>query len=149
MKQVEERVLKLFIAVDECDWEMVESCFDEFVEADYSSMNGQPGGVIKAVELISGWKNVLPGFTATQHQIGNIMIRAEEDTAAVFCYGTAVHFLEEEENGVWRVGGSYDIDLKKIDNDWKITKIKLNYKYQEGNIKLPQLAAEAVKAEGM
>lgn len=146
MKQIEERVFKLFIAVDECDWDMVEECFDEFVETDYSSMNSKPAANVKAKELIAGWKTLLPGFTKTQHQIGNMIVKAKEHTASVFCYGTAAHYLESEENGVWRVGGSYDIDLEKVDNDWKITRIKLNYKYQEGNKKLPQLAIKEIES---
>ena len=45
---------------------------------------------------------------------------------------------------VWTVVGSYDIDLSFKDQ-WKITKLKLNFKYQDGNCSLAEEAMENLK----
>ena len=41
--------------------------------------------------------------------------------------------------------GSYDFDLKKSGDQWKITSMKFNYKYQEGNTSLPEKAIKNAK----
>jgi hypothetical protein len=145
VKSIETQVNKFFIAVDSCDWDTVERIFAETVEADYSSMNGQPAAKVKAKDLIEGWKGLLPGFDHTHHQLGNMVVLKEEKTASVFCYGTATHYLENDKGNIWTVVGSYDIDLEAFDNNWRITKLKLNFKYQDGNLELPNLAMEALK----
>jgi len=144
MRNIEAQVKKLFIATDACDWDSVKSIFAESLELDYSSMNGQPAAFLKAEDVIEGWKTILPGFTHTHHQVGNVIVKAQESTASVFCYGTATHYLEDENGNVWTVVGSYDFDLEKQD-EWRITKMKFNFKYQDGNTFLPQLAMEALK----
>ena len=143
MYKIKEQVTRLFIAVDECDWDTVRECFADEVELDYSSMNGQPAAVLKADDIIEGWKQVPPGFTHTHHQIGNVIATSSDQEGSLFCYGTASHYLENKKGNVWTVVGSYDIDLKFIDGNWKITKHKFNFKYQDGNGDLPNMAMEA------
>lgn len=145
MNKVQIQVNKFFIAVDACDWETVLSIFDENVDADYSSMSGQPGAVVKATDLVEGWKGLLPGFTHTHHQLGNTIVAEGKGQASVFSYVRATHYLENEKGNLWTVVGSYDIDLKEIDGEWRITKLKLNFKYQDGNGDLPVAAMEALK----
>jgi hypothetical protein len=145
---MEEMINHLFIAVDLRDWSRVKECFAEKLVLDYSSMNGQPAAELTAEDIIAGWKYVLPGFTCTHHQLGNMIIKAQPTEAAVFCYGTASHYLEHEKGNVWIVVGSYDFNLKMVQEEWKITKMKFNYKYQDGNKELPALALEkATKAQ--
>lgn len=133
---------KMFIGVDACDWDMVLDCMAETVNVDYSSMTGQPGGEVKTTDLIEGWKGLLPGFDATHHQLGNIISKTKGEDASIFSYVIASHYLDNEAGKVWTVVGTYDIDMKIIDGDWKITSLKLNFKYQDGNDSLPQLATE-------
>jgi len=66
--------------------------------------------------------------------------------AKVFCYGTATHYLSNEsKNNIWTVVGSYDFELKSIRNSWRITKMKFNLKYVDGNTDLPIRARERMK----
>lgn len=145
MKSIEMQVKRLFIATDARDWESLKTIFADEVELDYSSMNGQPAACIKAEDILAGWQTILPGFTHTHHQIGNMISTSRGDEASVFCYGTATHYLENEQDSIWTVVGSYDFDLKEITGRWVVTKMKFNFKYQEGNTNLPQLAIEALK----
>ena len=55
----------------------------------------------------------------------------------VFCYGVAFHHLPNETGQNTRVFvGSYDFDLVKDQDNWKITKFKYNLKYIDGNLNL-------------
>ena len=85
----------------------------------------------------------MPLFNSTNHQISNFLIDENENSATVFCYGTATHYFPNESGkNVWTVVGTYDFDLVKIHSEWKVTKMKFNFKYQDGNIDLPKLVQE-------
>jgi hypothetical protein len=108
-------------------------------------MSGQPATILSPEDIVNAWKTILPGFTHTHHQLGNIITAKEENTASVFCYGTASHFLENDDKNLWIVVGSYDFDLVKVNHYWRISKMKFNFKFQGGNFDLPQLAMDALK----
>ena len=67
------------------------------------------------------------------------------DKAAVFCYGTATHYLEDESGNLWTVVGSYDFELTSNDGQWTIDVMKFNFKYQYGNTFLPEKAMNSLK----
>ena len=146
-QQIQETVTKVFINTDNLNWDGVEAQFANKVVLDYSSMNGNPAAEITPKELTTGWKTVLPGFTFTHHQIGNFVTEINGNKAHTYCYGTATHFIEDENGNVWTVVGTYDFDLEKIENSWKVTTMKFNYKYQDGNSKLIEKAIENVKSK--
>ncbi len=147
MNQVNQVVTALFVATDKHDWKVVENCFADNVNLDYSSMTGVPATSISSVEIIASWKNILPGFTHTHHQLGNFITTIDGHSAHVFCYGTATHYLEDEDGNVWTVVGGYDFTLKKIDKSWKIVSMTFNFKYQDGNSTLAAKAIENVKSK--
>ncbi len=144
-RTIQETVTRVFVNTDQQNWNGVEAQFATEVILDYESMTGNPANKLNPTEITSTWKTVLPGFESTHHQIGNFLISANNDSARVFCYGTATHYLEDENGSVWTVVGSYDFDLKKAGDNWKITSMRFNYKYQEGNGALIEKAIENVK----
>ena len=103
-------------------------------------MNGQPAATVTPAEIIQQWNAVLPGFDHTHHQIGNFLIDVTGETAHASCYGTATHYLEHEQGSLWTVVGTYDFELKNVNNQWVITTMKFNYSYQSGNAELVKLA---------
>ncbi|WP_281612584.1 nuclear transport factor 2 family protein [Flammeovirga sp. SubArs3] len=145
MEIINETVTRLFIATDNKDWNTIESIFSDQVELDYSSMNGNPKTTLTPRQIIDGWKTILPGFTSTHHQIGNFVTTIRNTKADVFCYGTATHFLEDEDGNIWTVVGSYNFELERVKNEWKITLMQFNFKYQDGNTSLPSKAIESLK----
>lgn len=145
MNTVNTKVTQLFVATDQRNWEKVEKIFAKKVLLDYSSMNGKTAMELTPKQITSGWKGILPGFESTHHQLGNFIVKMNEDTAQVFCYGTATHYLPDEKGNVWTVVGSYNFDLKKLDNKWRISSMKFNFKYQEGNTSLPEKAIKNTK----
>ena len=143
---IQETISKMFVNSDQRQWETVEAQFAPKVILDYSSMTGNPAVVVSPTDITTGWKTVLPGFTFTQHQIGNFITEVNGDKAHSFCYGTANHYLENTNGNVWTVVGSYDFDLEKIDGYWRITAMTFNFKYQDGNTRLIEKAIEHVKS---
>ncbi len=141
MKSPQNVVVQLFIATDQKEWDTAKDCFTETVLLDYSSMSGQPAAELSPEQIISSWKGILPGFESTHHQTGNYQVSRQDDTAHVFCYGTASHYLDDEEGSLWVVVGTYDFELAKVGNDtWKITSMKFNFKFQDGNTSLAEKA---------
>jgi ketosteroid isomerase-like protein len=140
MNIIQEKINTLFIATDQQNWETVGQSFSSKVVLDYSSMTGQPAAETTPQAITTSWKSILPGFDYTHHQLGNFIIKREDNRATAFCYGTATHYLENKDENVWTVVGSYAFELEKEDSGWKITKMKFNFKYQTGNLQLPRLA---------
>ncbi|MGE5807429.1 MAG: nuclear transport factor 2 family protein [Ignavibacteria bacterium] len=145
-KEIIEAVNKLFISVDNRDWELVKKSFDETVLLDYTSIAGGEPANLTASQIIDSWKGLLPGFDKTHHQLGNYLVETDSQKAKVFCYGLAAHYLvNESKNNIWTVVGSYDFELKHVNNYWRISKMKFNLKYIDGNNDLPRIAQEKIK----
>lgn len=143
MEQPKEAVLNLFKATDTRNWNKVESYFANEVLLDYSSM-GNPVSKLTPNQITNAWKTILPGFTHTHHQIGNIQEAIQKDKSEVFAYGTATHYLDDENGSVWTVVGTYNFELIKEGKQWEINKMKFNFKYQDGNLSLSQKAINKV-----
>ena len=143
--KINETVTQLFVATDNKDWNKVQNIFAELVELDYSSMNRNPAVKLTPKQITESWKTILPGFAYTHHQLGNFLTNINENQADVFCYGTATHYLPDENGDIWTVVGSYNFELKKDNNVWQIVKMKFNFKYQDGNTDLPQKAIDKLK----
>ncbi len=142
MELINRTITELFVATDTRDWQKVEQIFADQVVLDYSSMNGNPAVELSPSQITGAWKGILPGFESTHHQIGNFITKVDENKASVFVYGTATHYLSDDQGSVWTVVGSYDFDLIKTDNKWRISSMKFNFKYQDGNTSLPEKAIE-------
>ena len=147
MKNPQDAVVSLFVATDERDWEAVLESFNSKVLLDYSSMTGNPATELSPEDIVTAWKGILPGFEATHHQVGNFLGEIVNAKATVFCYGTATHYLTDEDGNVWTVVGSYDFELvKDSESGWKISTMRFNFKYQDGNTGLPEKAISNLKS---
>jgi hypothetical protein len=132
-----ERTKTLFIATDRKDWPAVIGCFTDRVRFDMTSMTGEPPALVPAVEIASGWKKGLADIPAVHHQIGNELVILDGGTAHVSCYGIALHHNPLAKNGTTRrFVGSYDLDLKKQEEEWKITGFTFHLKFIDGNADL-------------
>ncbi len=146
MKDPEETVVTLFVATDQGDWDTVKESFSSSVLLDYSSMTGNPAAELMPEQIVAAWKGILPGFDSTHHQLGNFITGVNGDKAEVFCYGIATHYLADENGNVWTVVGSYDLELvQDSDKNWKVSAMKFNFKYQDGNTSLPEKAMNKIQ----
>ena len=134
MNTPHQAVTDLFVATDARNWSAIEHIFDESVLLDYSSFTGQPAATLTPADITTAWKGVLPGFESTHHQVGNFQVTEASKAAQVSCYGTASHHLPDDNGNVWLVVGTYDFELvKDARKRWRISSMKFNFKYQEGN----------------
>jgi len=144
---IQDTLFTLFVETDRRNWEVVRDCFDETVRLDYSSMGAGEPQTMTAQQVIDSWRSFLPGFETTHHQIGNCQVRLEGWRAQASCYGTASHFLRNPSGlHVWTVVGAYEFELQPAHGRWCITRMTFHFKFQDGNLHLPDLARSAAAA---
>jgi hypothetical protein len=134
-----ETVTAIFNGADERNWPKLQQAMSPNVYLDYSSLSGNPAASIPAEQIVTAWKNFLPGFDKTHHQLSNYKVAINGDTATVHFDGKADHFIDKES---WTVEGNYDAEVVKANGAWQVTKLKFNLLKQSGNLSLP---GEAVK----
>jgi hypothetical protein len=111
-------------AVDDLDWETVRSSFTTEVEIDYTSLWGGEPETLTADQLIDRWRQLLPGFDATQHLIGPVAVtEADELTASCTMNVRGYHRVGD---ATWMVAGRYVMRLERTDgSDWRIAALTL------------------------
>jgi hypothetical protein len=133
-------IVRFFEAVDSRDWTGAEALMSDPFHLDYSSFGAGPAADMKPADILAGWKGFLPGFDATQHQLGPLDITVDADTARVRTCVSASHFIGGADDGaLWTVVGTYDIALMRS-RDWQLSALTFNFKFQHGNLRLPQVA---------
>lgn len=142
-EQITDVVNGVAMSADHRDWTTCRSYFIDEPYIDYSSLSGQPGIKVKAVELIKGWSAFLPKFKFTQHFISNHEVKIKGSTASCRSYVHAIHNLPYAEGGeLWGVYGIYDHELIKTSSGWKVSKMTFHLLHQEGNKDIPALVAK-------
>lgn len=145
--EITNAVLCFFEAVDTGNWDAAEALMTNPFHLDYSSYGAGPAADLAPVDILTGWQSVLPGFDVTHHQLGPLMIEADDVKATVRAYVTADHQIAGIEAGeVWTVYGSYVLTLIKAGADWKLSGNTFQFKFQTGNTDLPALAQSRAAA---
>ena len=125
-ERVTERVVELFVAVDERDWAKAAACFADPVELD--------GAETTPAAIVEGWKAGLAPIRAIHHQAGNFRVTVDGDAAACACYGVAYHQRPVASGRNTRVFvGSYDLRLARALGAWRITHFRYDLKFIDGN----------------
>ena len=131
---------RMLQAIDALDWTTVRNAFADEVRADYSSLSGGKPETLPADDLIARWQRLLPGFDATQHLTGPVLLTDDgRDGVRADAHVRAYHHMSEADRGeIWAVHGHY---IARLANG-KITELTLQVFYQEGNLDLPAIAAQ-------
>ena len=139
-------ITRMLHAIDDLDWDIVRGAFDDPVHVDYSSLSGQPLATVPLDALLDSWRGLLPGFDATQHITGPIVV--DETAPDEVIARTAVrgyHMLADDE---WMVAGRYTMTLRR-ESSWRIAAITLTVSRQTGVLTLPETArARAAAGQG-
>ena len=139
--EITSTVSRFFAAVDRCDWAAVQALMTDPFHVDYSSYGGGPASDVTPEGLTSAWAGLLPFFDHVHHQIGNLIVEQDGETAGVQCHGMATHFIADQPSGDPQfVVGTYDLSLSRANGSWKLASMRFNFKYASGN---PDLASEA------
>lgn len=103
--------------VDLQDWDRLERCFADRLTVDYTSLWGGEPQEMGRGELLEQWKGLLPGFDATQHELGPISVYVEGDEARADAPVSGTHLLD---GSAWMVEGRYHCRLlREADDDWR------------------------------
>jgi SnoaL-like domain len=142
-QRLAETVTRMFVHTDRREWEALEGLFTETVTIDWTSLSGGEPVTLQAAQLVTGWRDALGGFRATQHLIGNLLIEVlDGERAVVSCYGVATHVLPTElAASHWRVAGAYRFELQRHGDDWRIAAATFTALWGDGNKELLALAA--------
>lgn len=132
---------RMLHALDAKDWSAVRREFADMVDLDYSSLFGGPPVHIDADEQVAGWARFVGAFDATQHMTGPIVVTASDTSATAHTHVRGYHRLHGAEGGdIWMVAGHYAVKLVRTAAGWKISGITLTVFYQEGNLRMPEIA---------
>ena len=126
----------MFHAVDALDWAAVRSSLAPEVATDYTSLWGGEPDSVTPDGLVEAWGALAPGYEATQHLLGPIVVTAAgDDRATCVTNVRAYHHLRTAEGpaGTWLVVGRYDIAMARLDGGWRIAGITLRVFYEEGD----------------
>jgi len=132
--RVVEAVTTLFIETDKRDWAAVQSCFAPEVFFDMSSQGGGPPGTTTPGRIVEMWKDGLKNLQAIHHQVGNFLVHIRGESATVFCYGIALHYLPNPSRQNTRTFvGTYEFHLVTRGGVWRIDSMAYHAKFVEGN----------------
>lgn len=138
-----ETVYRYATGVDARDWVLLRSIFDEEVDIDFSSYNGQPPRRMRADERVARMKVLFTGLAATQHCLTNPIVTLAGDLATCVMYMQAEHVLSHDKPDDWfTIGGYYTDQLVRSDRAWLLTGVALTVLWRRGR---PEIMVEAAQ----
>ncbi len=147
--EVKRIVNAAFTTADRRDWSACAALYTPEVIVDYQSLSGRPAESLSPVQLMTHWQSVLSGFESTQHMLSNLEVEFTTPNQAV-CrfYGHAVHYLPKVPGGEeWGLYGTYQMELIRRKEGWKVRYLQYNHKCQYGNQELPALARKRAERQ--
>jgi 3-phenylpropionate/cinnamic acid dioxygenase small subunit len=119
---IQDLVVKYAWAIDEKDWDALDTVFLPDAWLDYSS---NPGGASGHYPEIRAWleKSLAP-FPVTQHLVTNIDVSVDGDraTSRTMVYNPMGAATREGPLHYFFLGGRYDDELVRTDAGWRIAK---------------------------
>lgn len=114
-------MLKYAAGVDERDFDLYASCFLENVEiVDFGET--PISGRDEWVEYV---KVALNSYGPTQHMLGPQLATIDGDSAHCRTDVQALHYLKQPEGEILTLWATYETDMVRTDEGWKISKHRL------------------------
>lgn len=135
---------RLLHAVDALDWATIRDVLAGEVRVDYTSLFGGEVETMAAGDLVARWQGLLPGFDATQHVTGPVLVTQDDgpgvraDTHVIGYH----HLADPGGGGTWAVHGHYAARLV----DGLITELTLTAFFQQGSMALTEVATRRAAA---
>ena len=128
------RVYEYAYGIDTRDWDLYRSIFTHEITVDFSSYTGTGGPIIMpADDWVAGIQPLFTGLDATQHSMSNPLVERDGDDARCRMYMQATHFLTEDPDPRFTIGGCYDDQLVRVDDRWRISAVTLTVWWRQGN----------------
>ena len=136
-QEVEDAVVRMFVATDERDWATLESCFTDPFTLDMTSMVGGAPARMTPRQVAAAWAEGFKPLDHVHHQVGNFQTEAGPAQATVRCYGIALHYRAQATGGKSRrFVGTYEISLVRPEGRWQIRQLTFKLKFIDGNLEL-------------
>ena len=132
--EIIETVNKIALMSDLRDWEEVIAQFTEPVEFDYTSLTGGQASTVAAQTQVKQWEEFFAQtFKTTQHILGSHAVTVNGDKATCISHFQAHHvFLDSSKGQSWTLGGTYNHELTRTPDGWKVNKMKMTATWEEG-----------------
>jgi len=127
------------VLADQNRFAALEEIFADHVTVDYTSLFGGTAAPIGVKKLMTQWASFLPGFEVTRHNLSNIKVDAGRTFAVASADIRAEHYVE---GLFWEITGTYDYELIRDKEAWKIAGLTLNFKKESGTRDVLALAGK-------
>ena len=120
--EIRDVIVRYGWAIDTKDWALLDTCFTEDAEVDYSS---NPGGKKGPYRQVRSWfEKMLSAFPVTQHLMSNIDVQLDGDRATARTMVTNPQGAATSAGPLhfFYVGGRYDDDFVRTPEGWRIAK---------------------------
>lgn len=131
--QITRRRYEYAFGIDTRDWALHRSIFTDEVTMDFTSYSGGDPRTVSADDWVDGLKPLFHGLDASQHTMTNPMVDVDGDRARCRMTMSAAHFLFEDPEPEFTIGGWYDDRLVKVDDTWLIEAVTLTVWWRRGN----------------
>ncbi|MEW2354315.1 nuclear transport factor 2 family protein [Spirillospora sp. NPDC029432] len=147
---IAEVATRLFHALDAHDWQTIGALTTDSIDLDYPSKQGGPE-LVSADDFVSGLRSFLPGFDATQHLLGPIVVEPGEEPEATARFDARVtHLITEAADApIWVIGCHYTLGLTRRDGGWKLCSSRVRVLYEEGNRDLEAAARQRAQPSSL
>jgi hypothetical protein len=150
-RAVHDLSLRYATGVDRRDWTLYRSCFSEAVRLDFSSFTHRPASAepVPVDDWVAMVRSLIPGFTSTQHLIGNQVITFDDggggsaQTGRYTAYLQAQHWMDRDR--WYLIGGWYENEVERVDGEWRISSCALHQTWDAGDRGLLAEAARRVR----
>ena len=141
--EITSRVYEYAYGIDLRDWDLYRSIFADEVTVDFSSYQGGGGArTMAADDWVAGLVPLFTGLDATQHSMSNPLVDIDGDIARCRMYMQAAHFLFDDPEPEFTIGGYYDDRLIRRDDGWRVTAVTLTVWWRRGNEAIMAVARE-------
>ena len=137
-------VTSIPLAVDLAAYDLAERAFAPEVVIDYTSLWGGTPDTMTPAELMAAWRSIVPGFDATWHELSDVQARVDGDTAEASAFVDGRHWIGDR---LWRPVGTYQWQLVKREDGWKVTQMTFSMTREIGDRAVATEATERAKAK--
>jgi hypothetical protein len=131
--QVERVMLNFGRALDTGDWPLYRSCFADRFRVNFTRLTGQPEVWVDA-DLWTRFAKLFLSPVRRHHQYSNFNCTLKGDDADAVIYMVARHWKAVDSGHPEYIqNGWYENSFKRIDGEWKITRLLHTFSWITGN----------------
>ncbi|MFC0006759.1 nuclear transport factor 2 family protein [Micromonospora siamensis] len=121
--------------VDRRDWDALVETFADTVVVDYTAMSGGDAETLPGPEPVDRWRRELGVLDGTQHVVTGVIADVTGDTATATANVLAWLRRDNVPGGrLWHNGGTYEFELRRVGERWRISRLVARPIWIEGNI---------------